>query len=142
MDELDKTNIKGRLKHQQSLRQLLRNRFRREYLGILVQPRKKSGYYEVKSGDIVLIEDDTKKRLFWPMAKVIEVYPSKDRNIRVVRLKTSKGEILRARLSDEQEHIKKDNVGSSHDEPANFNVKTVTTRSGRIVKLPLRFLEN
>ncbi|GFT45593.1 hypothetical protein NPIL_665341 [Nephila pilipes] len=65
LDKLDTTDVKGRLKYQQSLRQHLRSKFRREYLGILLQPRKKSTYYEVKPGEIVLIENDSKKRLLW-----------------------------------------------------------------------------
>ncbi|KAF8766372.1 hypothetical protein HNY73_019438 [Argiope bruennichi] len=31
----------------------------------------------------------------WPMAKLLEVYPGKDKNVRVMRLKTPRGEIVR-----------------------------------------------
>ncbi|CAL1276505.1 unnamed protein product [Larinioides sclopetarius] len=81
LDKLDTTDVKRRLKYQQILRQHLRSRFRREYLGILLQPRKKSTYCEVKPGEIVLIEDDSKKRLLWPMAKVLEVYPGRTQDL-------------------------------------------------------------
>ncbi|GFR06803.1 uncharacterized protein TNCT_609441 [Trichonephila clavata] len=44
LDRLDTTDVKRRLKYQRSLRQHLRSRFRHEYLGILLQLRKKSTY--------------------------------------------------------------------------------------------------
>ncbi|XP_055932063.1 uncharacterized protein LOC129962342 [Argiope bruennichi] len=46
LDQLDTTDVKRRLKYRLNLRQPLRNRFRREYLGILLQPQKKSNFYE------------------------------------------------------------------------------------------------
>ncbi|GFQ64260.1 uncharacterized protein TNCT_563821 [Trichonephila clavata] len=44
LDKLDTTDVKTRLKYQQSLRQHLRSRFRSEYLGILLQPRNITSY--------------------------------------------------------------------------------------------------
>ncbi|GFT70027.1 DUF5641 domain-containing protein [Nephila pilipes] len=114
-------------------RQHLRSRFRREYLGILLQPRKKSTYYEVKPGEIVLIEDDSKKRLLWPMAKVLEVYPGKDNTVRVVRVKTQSGEIVRP-----VRRIYPLEINCTDDE-SHSSGKLLTTRSGRTVKVPSRF---
>ncbi|XP_055927956.1 uncharacterized protein LOC129959159 [Argiope bruennichi] len=73
LDKLDITDVKRRLKYRLNHRQHIRNKFRCEYLGILLQPRKKSNYYEVKPGEIVLSEDDSKKRLMWPMAKILSL---------------------------------------------------------------------
>ncbi|GFT75483.1 DUF5641 domain-containing protein [Nephila pilipes] len=130
LDKLDTTDVKGRLKYQQSLRQHLRSRLRRENLGILLQPRMKSTYYEVKPGEIVLIEDDSKKRLLWPMAKVLEVYPGKDNTVRVVRVKTQSGEIVRP-----IRQIYPLEINYTNDE-SHSSGKLLTTRSGRTVKVP------
>ncbi|XP_055932075.1 uncharacterized protein LOC129962353 [Argiope bruennichi] len=131
LDQLDTTDVKRRLKYRLNLRQYLRNRFRREYLVILLQPRKKSNYYEVKPGEIVLIEDDSKKRLMWPMAQILEVYPGKDKNVRVVRLKTPSSEIVRPVYPLE--------IKCTEDESP-LNEKPLTTRRDRTVKVPSRFL--
>ncbi|GFQ83457.1 DUF5641 domain-containing protein [Trichonephila clavata] len=44
---------------------------------------------------MVLIADDNKKRLSWPIANIIELIPSRDREIRTVRLKTQHGTAIR-----------------------------------------------
>ncbi|GFR07859.1 hypothetical protein TNCT_694231 [Trichonephila clavata] len=61
LDKLDTTDVKRRLKYQQSIRQHLRSRFHREYLDILLQPRKKSTYYEVKPSETVLLKMNQRK---------------------------------------------------------------------------------
>ncbi|GFT39614.1 DUF5641 domain-containing protein [Trichonephila clavipes] len=48
-----------------------------------------------KIGEVVLVGDDNKKRLFWALAKIIELIPGRDGKIRTVRLKTLYGKILR-----------------------------------------------
>ncbi|XP_055941904.1 uncharacterized protein LOC129971950 [Argiope bruennichi] len=50
---------------------------------------------QVEVGDIVIIESDIKKRLDWPLGLVIEVFTGKDGCIRVVKLKTASGELVR-----------------------------------------------
>ncbi|GFQ88299.1 DUF5641 domain-containing protein, partial [Trichonephila clavata] len=44
---------------------------------------------------MVLIGDDNKKRLSWPIAKIIELIPGRDGEIRTVRLKTQHGTVIR-----------------------------------------------
>ncbi|GFQ80305.1 DUF5641 domain-containing protein [Trichonephila clavata] len=43
---------------------------------------------------MVLIGDDNKKRLSWPIAKIIELIPGRDGEIRTVRLKTHYGTVI------------------------------------------------
>ncbi|GFY45637.1 putative RNA-directed DNA polymerase from transposon X-element [Trichonephila inaurata madagascariensis] len=50
---------------------------------------------ELRLGEIVLIGDDIKKRIHWPLAKVIRLLPGKDGKIRIVELKTRTGTMLR-----------------------------------------------
>ena len=42
-----------------------------------------------------MIGSEDRKQLHWPLAKVIELFPSKDGTIRLVKLRTSKGILLR-----------------------------------------------
>ncbi|XP_071037855.1 uncharacterized protein [Parasteatoda tepidariorum] len=96
LDQLDQVNLNKRLRYQQNLRNALRERFRSEYLGQLLQrPSKSKPIEPLKVGDIVLIETDGKKRILWPMAKIIDVFPGKDGQVRVVRLKTPSCELVR-----------------------------------------------
>lgn len=49
----------------------------------------------MKVGDVVFIEGNNTKRLYWPLGKIIEILPSADGVSRSVRLKTSGGELVR-----------------------------------------------
>ncbi|GFT00486.1 integrase catalytic domain-containing protein [Trichonephila clavipes] len=60
-----------------------------------VNLRKRGPLSEVRLGEIVLIGDDIKKRMHWPLAKVIRLIPGKDGKIRTVELKTRTGTMLR-----------------------------------------------
>ena len=65
-------------------------RWRHEYLQI-TQERKVSGVARrnMEVGDIVLLIEDDVPRNRWPMAKVVEVFPSSDGLVRKVSLKVS-----------------------------------------------------
>jgi len=79
----------------QSLQHQLRVRFRREYLSQLVQRAKEKRSKQIKVGDVVLVGADDKKRLQWPLAKVVELIPGRDAVIRVARVKTQHGVLVR-----------------------------------------------
>ncbi|CAL1266736.1 unnamed protein product [Larinioides sclopetarius] len=67
----------------------MRKRFRIEYLGQLIQRQKQNPQsLNISEGDVVLIGDDVKKRLLWPLTRVIELIPGKDGLVRTVKLKT------------------------------------------------------
>ncbi|GFW53297.1 integrase catalytic domain-containing protein [Trichonephila clavipes] len=61
LDNLDKLNISKRFQYQQALRDNLRNRFRDEYLSMLIQRPNRSEARHVKLGDIVIVGIDIKK---------------------------------------------------------------------------------
>ncbi|GFY27140.1 uncharacterized protein TNCV_2067611 [Trichonephila clavipes] len=96
LDHIDKISLTRRLRYQQKLREELRNRFRVEYLGnlMLKQTNEKSSY-ELKVGVIVLIENEDKKRAFWSLGRIVKLYPGKDNYVRLVKVKTSNGEVPR-----------------------------------------------
>ncbi|GFQ68003.1 hypothetical protein TNCT_432691 [Trichonephila clavata] len=71
------------------------------------------------------------------MAKVLEVYPGKDNTVRVVRLKTQSGEIVRP---DRRIHPLEIKCTPKVDDESHSSGKPLTTKSGRTVKVPSRFL--
>ncbi|GFY37265.1 integrase catalytic domain-containing protein [Trichonephila inaurata madagascariensis] len=96
IDYRDTVNLHKRVRYRRKLLNDLRHRFRKEYLGLLIQNKNKKGpLSELRLGEIVLIGEDIKKRIHWPLAKVIRLIPGKDSKIRTVELKTRTGTMLR-----------------------------------------------
>ncbi|GFR01725.1 bel12-ag transposon polyprotein [Trichonephila clavata] len=93
LDKIDKTNINKRYRSVQRLRQILKERFRIEYLGFLRSSIPKR-LDQIKVGDVLIGRED-KRRLYWPLEKVIELFPGRDGRTRLVKLKTGKGTLLR-----------------------------------------------
>ncbi|GFY23933.1 bel12-ag transposon polyprotein [Trichonephila clavipes] len=94
LDQIQKTNIVLRWRYIQKVRENLKQRFKREYLGFLrfsVIKRED----KINEGDIVLIGTDDKKRLHWLLGRVLELFPGKDGIIRLVKLRTERGDMLR-----------------------------------------------
>ncbi|UYV80173.1 hypothetical protein LAZ67_18001880 [Cordylochernes scorpioides] len=73
----------------------LQQRFRKEYLGLLVQKGKEVSGFKLIIGEIVLIGNDDQKRIDWPMAKIEELISGRDGKIRVARVKTTRGILMR-----------------------------------------------
>ncbi|UYV82492.1 hypothetical protein LAZ67_21002516 [Cordylochernes scorpioides] len=73
----------------------LRARFTKEYLAMLVHHRKAKKSRRIEVGEIVLIGNDQKRRISWPLGKLEEVLPGADGQVRVARVKTSSGVFLR-----------------------------------------------
>ncbi|XP_023312397.1 uncharacterized protein LOC108915573 [Anoplophora glabripennis] len=94
-DLVEKICLTRSMRNKQKLREYLKNRFRLEYLGQLKPLRETKSNATIKTGDIVLIGNDSHKRVEWPMGQVIDVVPGKDGRIRLVRVRTSHGELLR-----------------------------------------------
>ena len=142
----------------------MRKRFRNEYLGALVH-RKENVKNErrIEVGDVVLIESTNEKRIDWPLAFVKDLLVRNDGIVRVVRLKTSAGDLiwplgrvypLELKCEKDEFEIEKiivdkyendrnvnaketQNVG---DSAAGDCVNDYTTRSGRNVRKPERLI--
>ncbi|XP_071033024.1 uncharacterized protein [Parasteatoda tepidariorum] len=91
-DQNDMQNLRKRAKHLHSIKQKLKTRFYKEYNSLLKQSRH-SHQSPLEVGD--LISSDNKKRVDWPLAKVIEIYKGRDGVSRVAKVKTQNGEIVR-----------------------------------------------
>ncbi|GFX77200.1 integrase catalytic domain-containing protein [Trichonephila clavipes] len=95
IDELNSRDLRKRMKYRIKLLSDLRQRFRKEYLSELIQKQNDNRVREPRIGEMVLIGNDNKKRLSWPIAKIIELIPGRDGDIRTVRLKTQHGTVIR-----------------------------------------------
>ncbi|XP_024880770.1 uncharacterized protein LOC112460357 [Temnothorax curvispinosus] len=75
LDQLEKSELRGRYRHLARVREMLKERFRKEYLAELVHRGKLPTSRPVKPGNVVLIGSDNRKRLEWPVGKLWEFYP-------------------------------------------------------------------
>ncbi|GFT68307.1 integrase catalytic domain-containing protein [Nephila pilipes] len=82
------------MQHHQRLREQFRKRFRDEYLGLLV-PLKSKFVKTIEINDIFLVGYGTLKRSDWLIGRVIDIYPGKDNQIRVVKVKAKTRELTR-----------------------------------------------
>ncbi|GFY78489.1 integrase catalytic domain-containing protein [Trichonephila inaurata madagascariensis] len=70
-------------------------RFRIEYLGQLRDKRSVRKSRPLTVGEVVVVENSLKNRTLWSLARVIQLIPGKDGHIRVARVKTETGELVR-----------------------------------------------
>ncbi|GFS62795.1 integrase catalytic domain-containing protein [Trichonephila clavipes] len=131
INTVDREKLSKRAKYLQKMRQQLRSKFLMEYLGQLQQQSIKN--YKDKPlsvGEIVLLEDNSKKREYWSVLKLI---PGRNGHIRLALIKTEHSEFLRPvqRLF----RLELDNpVGKVNDDV----IRVCSTSSGRIMKTPKR----
>ncbi|GBN68724.1 hypothetical protein AVEN_67968-1 [Araneus ventricosus] len=154
LDQADEVILNKRIKYRQQLITDIRKSFRSEYLGLLIQrnEHKKHGQ-EIKLGEVVFIGSDNVKCTDWPLGFVIELLPGKDGVTRLVRLRTSKGELLRPvqrifplevssswfkDCQKETTHENANNEVSSESFRNDTAPVTLKTKSGRTVKKPLK----
>lgn len=165
-DMIENVSLNRKIRKLQSLREILCRRFRVEYLGQLRIMTEKKANSSVPVGDVVLIGDDKSKRIDWPIGRISEVIPGKDGRVRVVRVATNKGLILRPlqriyhleccddRKQEVEKKKKEENVsreeissvseniniaGVRDDKNINSRVPVlpqIVTRSGRVIKKP------
>ena len=99
----------------------------------------------LKEGSVVLIRENNLTRMKWPMGVVVEAFSGNDGVVRSVKLKTSRGMVVRAvqKLHD----LEISDAEGSHEDDVLQNVdgkmsgdksKEVITRSGRVVKPVVR----
>ncbi|GBO26151.1 hypothetical protein AVEN_52210-1 [Araneus ventricosus] len=100
--DLEETqSSRKRIKFKATLLKDLRLRFRKEYLSLLIQKQgRNKNVREPQIAGVVLIGDDSKKRLNWPLAIIIEVLPGRDGKVRTVKVEVrSYHKALAANLS-------------------------------------------
>lgn len=83
--------IRVRWKYLTNLKKELHLRFRKEYLSQLVSRTKDKPTRPIKIGELVMIGNDRKKKVMWPLARVLELIPGKDGVVRLAKVKTETG---------------------------------------------------
>ncbi|GFV12438.1 integrase catalytic domain-containing protein [Trichonephila clavipes] len=78
LDLSEFSKFQKRIKYRRKLIHDFRSRFRKEYLGQLRQKRPGKPGHDFKVGDVVMIEEPSKKRVYWPLGKVISLLPGRD----------------------------------------------------------------
>ncbi|GFV85437.1 integrase catalytic domain-containing protein [Trichonephila clavipes] len=73
LDLSEFSKFQKRIKYRRKLIHDFRSRFRKEYLGQLRQKRPGKPGHDFKVGDVVMIEEPSKKRVYWPLGKVISL---------------------------------------------------------------------
>ncbi|OXA42875.1 hypothetical protein Fcan01_22293 [Folsomia candida] len=152
--EIGANELCGSYNKMQAIKEGLQARFRKEYLGILVQKKSETKSRPPQVGDIVLVGSENKKRFEWPLGKIMKLFPGKDGKIRVAEVKICKNPrgqnfsttILTRPLQRlyplEMQKVsdvptsKKDAVISVQDDEV-----PIKTRVGRPVKRPIRYGE-
>ncbi|GFV99696.1 integrase catalytic domain-containing protein [Trichonephila clavipes] len=153
IDELNSRDLRKRMKYRIKLLSDLRQRFRKEYLSELIQKQNDNRVREPRIGEMVLIGNDNKKRLSWPIAKIIELIPGRDGEIRTVRLKTQHGTVIRPvqrifplevqAIANSDKELKEESISVKSTKPekvlnTNDAIVKKYTSSGRLVKEPKR----
>ncbi|GFY73619.1 integrase catalytic domain-containing protein [Trichonephila inaurata madagascariensis] len=131
----DHQEINKRIRHVQTIREQLRKRFRIEYLGQLreqTQRHRKSRPLTV--GEVVVVENSLKNRTLWSLARVIQLIPGKDGHIRVARVKTETGELVRPVQRLYNLELQEPEISL----PKDLTDSVIRTRRGRKVTTPKR----
>ncbi|XP_055623288.1 uncharacterized protein LOC129766713 [Toxorhynchites rutilus septentrionalis] len=85
----------NRLNHYQQLQKLIQqhwDRWRREYLTELNHQREKSSLsMDIRVGQTVLVQEDGKSSVSWPLARIEQIHPGADGVVRVATLRTASG---------------------------------------------------
>ncbi|XP_055634337.1 uncharacterized protein LOC129774599 [Toxorhynchites rutilus septentrionalis] len=84
-----------RLKHFQQLQKIVQDhwaRWKKEYLTELNNQRRRSNRpIPINVGQVVLLQDDHKSSISWPLARIEHIHPGEDGIARVVTVKTTNG---------------------------------------------------
>lgn len=133
LDENDLQNLRKRARHLHAVKDKLKTRFYKEYISALKQSGNKI-QTSLVVGDIVLIGSDNKKRVDWPLARIIEIIKGRDGVSRVAKVKTQNGEIIRPF----QRLYRLETSGTIAERIRNA---PFVTRSGRIIVKPKSYFK-
>ncbi len=88
-------SLSKRGKYHRRLLSQFATRWKKEYLSSLLQayrPREPIDKRQVKIGDVVILKDSQTKRVFWKLARVVELMPGNDGIIRSARIQVIQGD--------------------------------------------------
>ena len=87
---------------------------------------KTKSVHNVNLGELVLIKQDNVKRLFWPLGRIVKLYPGKDHIIRAVDVKLQDGTVLKrsVQMLHHVETFEADDTIDSDFESAESGIET------------------
>ncbi|XP_055614898.1 uncharacterized protein LOC129761208 [Toxorhynchites rutilus septentrionalis] len=89
----------NRLRHYQQLQKLIQDhwiRWRKEYLSELNNQRKRTSLpIDIRVGQMILVQDENKPSIAWPLGRIESTHPGEDGVVRVVTIKTANGSYKR-----------------------------------------------
>ena len=146
LDIIDEQHMSHKARYLQSLRKQLRERFQKEYLSELIQFNKRK-IFQLKQNDIVLVESDNKKRVLWPLGRIMSTIPGVDGEHRLAKIKLADKIIVRpyqrlhlleaAFTTDEDPATDHNSVESVISEKTeNQSEKLQFSTRGRMIKKP------
>ena len=94
MGEIRNEDVSSRRRWRQvqALREIFWKRWRKEYLPSLTTRTKwKDHTPKYNVGELVLLQDDDKRRGKWPLARITKIMPGEDGTVRVAEVKTKYG---------------------------------------------------
>ena len=92
---------------------------------------------DLKAGSIVIVRDEHQPRLKWPLARVVRLHKGKDGLVRLVCLKTERGEMIRPVQKLHRLEVSDFEVNEvQSDEAETPGIRNVSSRSGRVVRPP------
>jgi len=92
----EEPHISQRWKFIQHLLQTFWKRWQMEYLPQLqIRGKWTSGSAQIAIDDLVIVREDNLPPLKWHLARVIELHPGRDGNVRVVSIRNSSGKTMR-----------------------------------------------
>ncbi|XP_055927013.1 uncharacterized protein LOC129958512 [Argiope bruennichi] len=150
LDLSEFSKFQKRIRYRRKLIHDFRSRFRKEYLGQLRQKRPGKSGHDFKVGEVVMIEEPSKRRVYWPLGKVISLLPGRDGKVRTLKLKFKNSELIRPiqRVYPlevpfiNNEIVKIDGVPTSsvkeNELTSNADIRNRIAKSGRLVKIPER----
>jgi len=151
-EQMHAGNLRENYQKIRSLRRALNNRFRKEYLSQLVHVKNERKNQPPVVGDVVLVGSNDRKRFEWPLGRIIELYPGKDNQVRVAKVKTSNGVLVRPlqrlyplevsnpKLIEPPKDVTKQVHGEEEfQEEKGEPIMEKKTRYGRTVKAPTRY---
>jgi len=93
----DNMTLRKQWRYAQKLADIFWSRWVKEYLPSLTTRAKwRSSQNSYQVGDTGLIADGTEPRNFWPVGKIIKVFPGKDGRVRVADVETKNGVFRRS----------------------------------------------
>jgi hypothetical protein len=156
-DAVDAARLTRRAKDRQEIKERVRDRFRKEYVGTLMLTATRTSR-ELLPREVVLLGVDNIKRGDWPLTMVEELIHGRDGKVRLVKIGTASGTLLRpvqriypleiydegvpvlAPASVEADHEREVTTSPRGKKNGGPSVVEMFTRGGRKVRPPPRFL--